>query len=79
MKTVTFTELRKNASGLLTDVEKGKTLIVVRHGKPIAEITPISTSSAWLPAWRKPGLRLAVTGAGLAAAILAERADEDLL
>jgi len=40
LKTVTFTEFRKNASSLFSDVEKGETLLVLRHGKPIAEIFP---------------------------------------
>ena len=78
MKTVTFTEFRKNASGLFSDVERGEVLVIVRHGKPIAEVSPI-TSPDRLPAWKQPALRLSTKGAGLSAAILAERADEDVL
>ena len=32
MKTVTFTEFRKHASGLFSDVEGGENLLVLRHG-----------------------------------------------
>ncbi|MEI6531083.1 MAG: type II toxin-antitoxin system prevent-host-death family antitoxin [bacterium] len=78
MKTVTFTEFRRNASVLLSNVERGEVLVVIRHGKPIAEISPVS-SAPGVPAWKQPALRLAATGAGLAAAILAERSDEDVL
>ena len=40
MKNVTFTEFRKKASSILTDVENGEVVVVLRHGKPIAEIIP---------------------------------------
>ncbi|MFP4453642.1 MAG: type II toxin-antitoxin system Phd/YefM family antitoxin, partial [Desulfobacterales bacterium] len=40
MRTVTFTDFRKRASGFITEVEHGETLILLRRGKPVAEITP---------------------------------------
>jgi prevent-host-death family protein len=79
MRTVTFTEFRKHASGLLSEVEKGGTLLVLRHGKPIAEILPTSREGREIPSWKRPGLRLIGTGAGLSAAILEERKREDIL
>ena len=78
MKTIAFTEFRKRASKLLTAVEDGETIIVLRHGKPIAEITPVSRRND-LPAWKKPGLRLSVKGAELSSAILEERERESVL
>ena len=78
MKTVAFTEFRKNASEFFSDVEHGEILVILRHGKPIAEVSPISSSDS-LPAWKQPALRLASRGAGLSAAIQEERTDEDLL
>ncbi len=75
MTTVTFTEFRSQASGLLTRVERGETLVVIRHGRPIAEVSPVSPASGE-PSWKRPALRLASKGAGLASAILAERDDE---
>lgn len=79
MKTVTFTEFRKRASGVLSDVEKGETFLVLRHGKPIAEISPPSSGHTSTPSWKRPGLRLTTKGAGLSAAIQEERRREDVL
>jgi prevent-host-death family protein len=73
MKTVTFTEFRKRASSLISDVESGEVVVVLRHGRPVAEILPYDTGEAREPSWKKPGLRLAVKGVGLSKAILKER------
>ena len=78
MKTVTFTEFRKRASGVLSDVEKGETFLILRHGKPIAEISPPSTERGTKPSWKRPGSRLTIKGAGLSATILDERRREDI-
>jgi prevent-host-death family protein len=72
MKTVTFTEFRKNASGVLDLVEKGETIRLLRHGRPIAKIVP-ADSQETKPAWRRPGLRLVAAGASLSRAVLEER------
>ena len=42
MKTITFTDFRKKASGFITEVEHGETLVLLRRGKPIAEVIPFS-------------------------------------
>ncbi len=76
MKTVTFTEFRKNASGLLTEVEQGETLVVLRRGHPVAEVSPVA---ALQPSWKRPGPRLSGKKMGLTQAILEEREHEDLL
>ena len=73
MTTLTFTDFRKRASGVLSDVERGEAFVIVRHGKPIAELSPVSSSTAREPAWRRRGLRLAAPGAALSRAILDER------
>lgn len=73
MKTVTFTEFRRHAFSLLTEVEQGQTVIIVRHSKPIAKLIPFSGQVDPLPAWKQPGIKLALAGAELSAAILAER------
>ncbi len=78
MKTVTFTEFRKGASSLFSDVEKGEVVLVTRHGKPIAEVIPAASVRDDSPSWKRPGLRLSVKGAGLGAAILEDRAREDV-
>ena len=73
MKTVSFTEFRRRASGLITAVEHGETLVVIRHGRPVAEISPVIETVAGIPSWKHPGLRFADKGGALSAAILAER------
>jgi prevent-host-death family protein len=78
MKTVTFTEFRRHASSLFSAVEKGEVVVILRHGKPIAEITPVAQAAAG-PSWKRPGLRLSVKGAGLSSAILQERDRENIL
>jgi prevent-host-death family protein len=72
MKTINFTEFRKHASEVLDSVEKGETIRVLRHGKPIAKIVPEDTPHE-APAWKRPGLRLIAPGASLSKAILKER------
>lgn len=78
MKTITFTEFRKNASSFFSAVEKGEILVVLRHGKPVAQIKSVSKKTA-VPSWKRPGLRLAVSGANLSAAIMEEREHENIL
>ena len=78
MKTITFTEFRKHASTLFSAVESGEIIVVMRHGKPIAEISPPAQSEN-LPSWKKPGLRLSVKGTELSSAILEERERENVL
>lgn len=73
MTTVTFTEFRKRASGLISEVEKGSVFVIIRHGKPVAAISPYADGQTREPAWKKPGLRLSTCGAGLSKAILQER------
>ena len=79
MKTVTFTEFRNNASVLFSDVENGQVLIVLRHGRPVAEIGPVHNAKKRVPSWKRPGLRLSIGGQDLAAAILEDRKREDIL
>jgi len=72
MKSVSFTEFRKKASKVLDLVEKGETVQLTRHGKAIAKIVPVETRKS-TPAWKRPGLRLAISGASLSKAVLEER------
>jgi prevent-host-death family protein len=78
MKNISFTEFRKKASSILNDVENGEIVVVLRHGKPIAEIIPASSDIS-VPSWKKPGLKLSVKGAKLSTAILEERERESVL
>ena len=73
MKTVTFTEFRKRASGFISEVEHGETIVLLRRGKPVAEVIPFSDEVRRTPLWKKPGIRLQIQGSVLSSAILEER------
>lgn len=75
METVTFTDFRKKASDFITKVEQGKTLVVLRRGKPVAEIIPFSEETRRVPSWKNPGIKLQMHGCDLSSAILEERAE----
>ena len=78
MTTVTLSEFRSHASGMLTRVENGESLLVIRHGRPIAEVTPVASQANQQPSWKKPGLRLSAKGAELSSVILSERVNENI-
>ena len=78
MKTVTLTEFRSHASGMVTDVEHGETLIVLRHGRPVARVSPVADQSSREPSWKRSALRLSTKGEGLSSAILEGRERESL-
>lgn len=72
MKSLSFTEFRRKASKVLNLVEQGETVRLLRHGKPIAKIVPV-TARETAPSWKRPGLRLVASGASLSKAVLEER------
>lgn len=76
MKTVTFTEFRKRASSFISEVEHGETIVLLRRGKPIAEIIPFTDRAQQTPSWKRPGIRLQIQGSDLSSAILEERESE---
>ena len=78
MTTVTFTEFRNQASGMLSQVEQGETLVVLRHGRPIAQVSPVRDPSDSPSSWKQPALRLSTKGIGLAEAIIEEREREGI-
>ena len=73
MRTVSFTQFRNHASEMLTKVQHGEVLVVMRHGHPIAEISPVPRSGDEQPSWKRPALRLTGKGKNLSRAILEER------
>ena len=73
MKTITFTDFRKNASGYITEVEHGEAFVIVRHGKPVAEIIPYSDKPDKMPAWKQKGIQFQLQGSDLSSAILEDR------
>jgi len=73
MKTITFTDFRKKASGVITQVEQGEAFVIVRHGKPVAEIIPFTDKPCKTPAWKRKGIQLQLEGSDLSSAILEDR------
>jgi prevent-host-death family protein len=71
MKTVTFSQLRNNAKKYFDDVEKGETVEVYRHGKPIAILSPAQEKPR-LERW-KTAKPLYVQGVSLSHVVLNER------
>jgi len=78
MKTVSFTEFRKNASNLFSDVKNGEKFLIMRHGRAVAEINP-ALSESKKPSWKKQGVGLSIKGAELFSAIIEERERENLI
>ena len=76
MKNVSLTEFRSHASGMLTVVENGETIVVMRHGRPIARVSPVEALGRAPASWKRPARRLTCKGAELASAILEERERE---
>ncbi|MFW6114700.1 MAG: type II toxin-antitoxin system Phd/YefM family antitoxin [Thermodesulfobacteriota bacterium] len=73
MKTISFTVFRKNASSFIAEVEHGETIVLLRRGKPVAEVSPYSDKIPKTPAWKKSATPLKLDGSDLSSAILDER------
>ena len=73
MKTITCTDFRKKVSDFITDVEHGETIVLLRHGRPVAEVIPFSKKVQKSPSWKKPSIHLRIEGGDLSLAILEER------
>jgi prevent-host-death family protein len=51
MQTATFSELRNHAKKYFDAVERGETVEIYRHGKPVARISPVRPKA--LQRWRQ--------------------------
>jgi prevent-host-death family protein len=76
MKTITFTDFRKKASGFITEVEHGESMLILRRGRPVAEVVPFTDKLKRTPTWKQPGINLQIRGSDLSSAILQERESE---
>ncbi|MFA6036562.1 MAG: type II toxin-antitoxin system Phd/YefM family antitoxin [Legionellales bacterium] len=76
MQTTTFTEFRNNASHYLNLAEQGESIVIIRHGKPIAELKPIASNQK-TPSWKSAGLDISIPGVSLSAEILKQRKEEN--
>jgi prevent-host-death family protein len=73
MREATFTELRNHAKEYFDLVAAGESVRVLRNGRPIADIVPVSPD---LPSWkRRQAQPLLLDGVSLSRMILDERED----
>ncbi|MDP2451965.1 MAG: type II toxin-antitoxin system Phd/YefM family antitoxin [Polaromonas sp.] len=55
MHTIPLSEFRAHASAMIDLVEKGETVRILRHGKPVAELVPLKAEAATkVPSWKRP-------------------------
>jgi len=73
MISVTFTEFRKEASTLFSAVENGEIIQIIRHGKPIAKISPYQENIDDTPSWKKKRIKKSIKGELLSSIILSQR------
>lgn len=54
MQTLPLSEFRANVSAMLDLVEKGETVRILRHGKPVADLVPARPEEPRpLPSWKR--------------------------
>ncbi len=74
MHTVPLSEFRAHASAMIDLVEKGETVRILRHGKPVAELVPVKDKPAHIPSWKQPFEPVVLSQeASLSGAVLQER------
>ena len=50
-----MSEFRANASAMIDRVERGETVRILRHGKPVAELVPVRADvAAEIPSYKRP-------------------------
>ena len=55
MHTSPLSEFRANASAMIDRVERGETVRILRHGKPVAELVPLKADTPpKVPSWKRP-------------------------
>ena len=72
---VPLSEFRANASAMIDLVERGETVRILRHGKPVAELVPMaSEGDKKVPSWKQPFEPVVLSsGVSLSQAVLDER------
>lgn len=70
MPDATFTEFRNHAKVWFDRVEAGQTVRILRRGKPIAELHPITPQPA---SWQRAARPLTVRGKEISQLIMEER------
>lgn len=77
MHIIALSEFRAHAAAMIDLVEKGETVRILRHGKPVAELVPLpSEAPARVPSWKRPFDPVQLPpGASLSSAVLDERSE----
>ena len=75
MHILPLSEFRANASATLDLVQRGETVRIMRHGKPIADLVPVKgESTTRVPSWKLPFKPVKLPpGVSLSKAVLDER------
>lgn len=72
MITTAFTEFRKKTASYFDKVENGESVIITRHGRPVAELIP-ATADSQQQSWKKPALKMRIKGVSISRSILEDR------
>ncbi len=51
--TLSLTEFRARLAHTLDLVEQGQAIYILRHGKPVAQVTPLGDAAARVPSWKQ--------------------------
>lgn len=72
---VPLSEFRAHTSAMIDRVEKGETVRILRHGKPVAELVPLQPQAGEkVPRWKQPFDPVMLSpGVSLSQAVLDER------
>lgn len=72
---VPLSEFRANTAAMIDLVERGEIVRILRHGKPVAELVPMASSTAQkVPSWKQPFEPVVLSGGvSLSQAVLDER------
>ena len=76
MLEVNVKEVRRNLSELLDKVENGEVILISRHGKQIARLTPSKRSTESLPSLKDFRARLQIQGRSLSETVIELRENE---
>ena len=60
MEFLQFTEFRNKSKEFMDAVENGQSYVIIRHGKPIANVTPFKEAD--VQGWKRPHRRIAPKG-----------------
>lgn len=78
MTTIAVAEFNRDTATLLSRVEDGESLLIMRNGKPIARVLPAKKLQKGLPGWKRKAVRLKVNGFDLSKTIIESREDASL-